>query len=660
MNRTRFSRMLSSAGTWLLLVGSVGLLLSLNSLDSWMGWAFALLFLVALLVDPIAFFVAPAPSFRSDAAYYRPRLLASWAAIAIADLLFIVRSFLSLPLDKTGAVEDTPIGRLRSVLLALFLIGLFGGFLYRLWLGLEAASEDTIRDPAIRSRFGSLAALQVIGLVTLLAGLNVLSAYRNASLDLSPGLYSFSEPARAVIKAIDRPVRIIAFLPVQQVIRDTGRHTTPAELMTISEELRVMIDQLKLINPKLSVDIVNADLVDPGNAEYRGITNGTILIRSYSDEASTTTPFAERRVYVYGEKDLDRFEKSLVEALVHVSLPPSKIYFAGSNGELGPSAGRPAPDGLDEWITALRFYNFTIAQTESGPTITIPDDAKTLVLAGPTVPYSKESRDAILAYLRKGGSVLALANPTGKEDFAWLLEGAGSQYRLQSGFLSMFRDHPGLLLTGSFSDHKMAQSLKSVLRGSVLLSGLGFFEKQKPTEPAATQSNGANTSFKEDLLLHSDGRTFRDRNRNGRMEPGEEAGRFVLGLLFEGTVEGTKDGQAAPMPGESRLDASLNAQPGRLIVLSDANIFSNAMLAFPVDKENLRFGLDSMLWLVGGSEIPGIVVKERTDRAIQVNDDLKLRNIVLGVFGFPVASGLLLALSLYLYRRRRTFGEQNR
>jgi len=74
----------------------------------------------------------------------------------------------------------------------------------------------------------------------------------------------------------------------------------------------------------------------------------------------------------------------------------------------------------------------------------------------------------------------------------------------------------------------------------------------------------------------------------------------------------------------------------------------------------VRFGLDSMLWLVGGSEIPGIVVKERTDRAIQVNDDLKLRNIVLGVFGFPVASGLLLALSLYLYRRRRKFGEQNR
>lgn len=660
MNHTRFSRMLSSAGAWLLLVGSVGLLLSLNSLDGWMGWAFALLSLVALLVDPIAFFVAPAPSFRSAAAYYRPRLLAAWATFALASVLFIVRSFLSLPLDKTGAVEDTPIGRLRSVLLALFLIGLFGGFLYRLWLGLEAASEDTVRDPGIRSRFGSLAALQVIGLVALLAGLNVLSAYRNASLDLSPGLYSYSEPARAIIKAIDRPVRIIAFLPVQQVIRDTGRRTTPPELTTISEELRVMIDQLKLINPKLSVDIVNADLVDPGNEEYRGITNGTILIRSYSDEASTTTPFAERRVYVYGEKDLDRFEKSLIEALVHVSLPPSKIYFARSNGELGPSAGRPAPDGLDEWITALRFYNFTITQTDSGPTITIPDDAKALVLAGPTVPYSKESRDAILAYLRKGGSVLALANPTGKEDFSWLLEGVGSQYRLQSGFLSMFRDHPGLLHTGSFSDHKMVQSLKSVLRGAVLLSGQGFFEKRKPTEPAATQPEGTKTAYKEDLLLHSDGRAFRDRNRNGRIEPGEEAGRFVLGLLFEDTTERPSEGSTAPMPDESQRDASLTAQSGKLIVLSDANMLSNAMLAFPVDKENVRFGLDSMLWLVGGSEIPGIVVKERTDRAIQVNDDLKLRNIVLGVFGFPVASGLLLALSLYLYRRRRKFGEQNR
>jgi hypothetical protein len=94
-------------------------------------------------------------------------------------------------------------------------------------------------------------------------------------------------------------------------------------------------------------------------------------------------------------------------------------------------------------------------------------------------------------------------------------------------------------------------------------------------------------------------------------------------------------------------------------MLADANLFSNAMLAFPVDKENLRFGIDIMLWLIGQNEIPGIVVKERTDRAIQVNDDLKLRNIVLGVFGFPVASGLLLALSLYLYRRRRRFEGEN-
>lgn len=645
MNSKRFSRILNQAGAWLLLTGSIGILLALHTLEGWMQWIFAILSAMALITDPVAFFFLPSPSFQSDVSYYRPRLVAVWSSFAFSIALFVLRSFLSLPVDKTGAVEDTPIGRIRSVLLAIFLITLFGAFLYRLWLGFEAASEDTLRDPGIRSRFGSLAALQVIGLVAILSGLNVLAAYRNASLDLSPGLYSYSEAARSVIKAIDRPVRIIAFLPVQQVIRDTGRRTTPPDLFMISEDLRVMIEQLKLLNPRLSVEILNADLIDPGNMEYRGITNGTILIRSYSEDAAATTPFAERRVYVYGEKDLDRFEKNIVEALVHVSLPPSKIYLARSNGELGPSAGRPVPDGLDDWISGLRFYNFTVSQTEKGPTIVIPDDAKALILAGPTIPYSKESRQSILSYLKKGGAVLAMANPTGQEDFSWLLEAVGSQYRLQSGFLSMFRDHPGLLLTGSFSDHRSVENLKSVLRGAILLSGQGFFDKIKPEEASSK------APYTENVLLYSDGRTFRDRNRNGQIEPGEESGRFALALLYEGKGEDQQAGLTA--------SAEKLVKPEKLIMLADANLFSNAMLAFPVDKENLRFGIDIMLWLIGQNEIPGIVVKERTDRAIQVNDDLKLRNIVLGVFGFPVASGLLLALSLYLYRRRRRFEGEN-
>ncbi len=630
MNQKALSRTVSSAAPWLLLAGSAGLLLSLQSLDHPPGWLFAFLSLLALCVDPVAFFVAPTPSFRSAASYYRPRLLATWAVFALSLLLFIVRSFLSLPLDKTGAIEDTPVGRLRSVLLALFLIGLFGGFLYRLWLGLEAASEDTVRDPGIRSRFGSLAALQVIGLVAFLAGLNVLSAYRNASIDLTPGLYSYSEPARAVIQSIDRPVRIIAFLPVQQVIRDTGRRTTPSELLNISEELRVMIDQLKLMNSKLQVEILNADLIEPGNEEYRGITNGTILVRSYSEDAYDT-PYAERRVYVYGERDLARFEKSLVEALVHVSLPPSRVYFARSNGELGLSTGRPRPDGLDDWINALRFYNVRIEQTASGPIMDIPEDAKVLVLAGPTIPYSEESKQAVIHYLQNGGSVLAFADPTGQEDFSWLLNEVGSQYRLQPAFLSMFQDRPGLLYTGAFGDHPMVHNLKSVLRGALLLSGRGFFQKQSGAK--------SDRAYQESVLLYSDGRTFRDRNRNGRIEPGEESARYVLGLLYEPT------------------SADEAVKQGRLILLSDAQMLSNAMLAFPVDKENIRFGLDAMLWLIGGTDIPGIVVKERTDRAIQVNDDLKMRNIVLGVFGFPIASGLLLALSLYMYRRRKRFAD---
>jgi len=636
MNQVRLSRILNLASSWLLLAGTSVILILVNSSFSWISAIVLITAVIVTAIDPIAYYFWPAPSFQKEAEYYRPRLLWVWIVFATVIILSVVRSFISLPIDKVGAIEDSLIGKVRSVLFVLIVALLLGGFLYRLILSLEASSEDTIRDQSVRGRFGSMFALHLIAVLIALTSANVAAAWFNASYDLSPGFYSYSDAAKSVIQSIKRPVKVIAFLPVQQVISDTGRRTTANELFKISEDLRLMLEQLEIINSNIKVEILNADLIEPTNQEFRSITNGTILIRSYATEATATTPYAERRVYVYGEKELAEFEKNFIEGLVHVSLPASAIYFTRENGELRSSNRNQSGNGVDEWLNSLRYFNFTISQIDKAIDIEIPADAKAVVMMGPTTPYSKNSRQAVINYLHSGGSVYGFA--TDQEDFSWLLEEVGSQYRRQPGYLSMFARNPGLLITNGFSDHKVVSNLKNVIHGSLVVVGNGFFEKKQSSPPGMI-------AYKENLLVHSDVSAFHDRNRNGRREPGEDAGRFVLALLYEARNDNPPNANETTKQG------------GKLVLFADPGIFTNSVLSFPVDKDNQRFSVDSMLWLVGGDDIAGVVVKPRLDRAIQVNDDLKMRNIVLGVFGFPLVTALMIGISLYLYRRRRRFQE---
>lgn len=649
MKMERGSRLVLSTGSWLLLGGVVGLLLALPNLVSWKGWLAGGLSLLVLLADPAVMLLAAPTCVRENSSYYRQRLFIAWGLFLGAIVLYLVRDALSLPLDKAVAAEDTGITRLRMLLLAFFLMMLFAGFLFRLWLGLEASSEDAIRDLSVRRRFGTLTALQLIGFVVILAVFNVAAAYRNSSADLTPGLYSYSEPARAILKGIPREVHIIAFLPVQQMVQDTGRRTTPNELFRISEELRVLLEQLSVVNSKFQVRFLNADLLDPGQTDFKGVNNGTILVRTYSEEAAAATPFTERRVSVSGEKDLDRFEKNLLEAIVQVTLPPAKLVFARSNGERAIGGVARTSGGLEEWTTRLRFFNFVPTSAESGTGLAIPDDTKVVVLAAPAIAYSPEARRAVLEFLKKGGGVLALADPTGGEDFAWLLEEMGSTYRLEKGFLSQFADRPGLLFTDALAENEATASMRLGARPAVLFAGNAYFEKSAKAKPAARppaptgekkppaaadQKPGApevapgDVGWKESEIVFTDGRTFRDRNRNGKRENGEEGGRFALGMSFSG--------------------------PGRLAIFSDVSWLSNGGLLMPVDHANARLGTDIVMWLAHEGDVPGVLIKERKDRSIQVSDALKIRNIALGVVGFPLLTGVALALAGYLYRRRRS------
>lgn len=77
------------------------------------------------------------------------------------------------------------------------------------------------------------------------------------------------------------------------------------------------------------------------------------------------------------------------------------------------------------------------------------------------------------------------------------------------------------------------------------------------------------------------------------------------------------------------------------------------------EHKNMVLALDSMLWLIENPLAAAIQPEERKARNIQVTDELKFRNIVLGMIVFPLLTGGLIALGAFIYRRRRKFvGEE--
>ena len=140
------------------------------------------------------------------------------------------------------------------------------------------------------------------------------------------------------------------------------------------------------------------------------------------------------------------------------------------------------------------------------------------------------------------------------------------------------------------------------------------------------ENQTAHQKLIETILLESDGRSFNDLNRNGRLDAGEVSQRYILAIAQQAK--------------------------GRAIITADSQWLTDGMFMFPIANSNVSFGLESILWLVGKTEIPGVVIKERSNRAIQVSDELKSRNIILGVFGFPICM-LLILVYLFRWRRRR-------
>lgn len=668
-------------GVWFYFTGSTAAYLALSFLDSWIGITVLVFFTLAALSDPAVIAVG---SFRKKEWKENAPLWIAFSLGILAAATFIVRWKIDAPPESTVSWQ----GRVRLALLALFLFSYLASFIYRLAVGLGYSSVESVTESLIKQkdRYLKNTVYSFFAVVPVLILLNYVSVLRNPSLDLSPGFYSYGDNSRTIIKSIDRDVQVFAFLPVQQAIRDRGERTTLPELFRIAEDVRVMLEQLPVINPRIHLQFMNADLESDRTGDFGTISNGAIVFRVLKSGDITSAddkPYVERRVYVYSENEMNRMEKETVRALLQVASPKKTLYFTAGNGERYDFNDRSLQaGGIDTLKNELRFYNFELKKLDHdsnwpGP---VPADAAALCIIGPSVPFGPDAQKAILDYAAKNGKLFITVDPNSPEDFSWLLKNFGGAFQFQKAFLSNTPSLPGIPVTDNTVSHRITENLNLYGRSLVVFPESGYFEEKAPSAPMVSQSppqplTPANPASGQPIpapgqpvpgqpvpgqpvpgptpnpvanplapvalstlmptaFLFTTFNTALDTNRNGRKDEGEKAGRFALGIAYENAQR--KDGAKA-------------------VIFSGTGWLTELGLRFPVDKRNIILAADSMFWLTESPLSAGLVPDERQSRSIQITDELKLKNMLLGIVIFPLGTALLLGLGIFIYRKKRRF-----
>ena len=359
--------------------------------------------------------------------------------------------------------------------------------------------------------------IMVFGIVAMI---NFLSNRYAERLDLTEGqLHSLSDLTIETLQNLDRDVEALAFM-------DGGENA----------DLELLLAEFSNRGSRFSFEMIDPDR-DPVRTEENDIRRyNTLLIKSGDKEQQIT--------------ELE--EREIINALLKVTRErQDKVYLSVGHGERDPSNG---PAGLGMLKERLQEVDYAIddslflARAER-----VPRDCAVLVIAGPRTPFLPTEVAALRAYLREGGSVLALLDPLYESGLEGLLSewgvSLGDDFVIDtSGIGSLFGLDFTTPVSVSYGDHPITRKHRGVMTFYQLGRSVGF------------NSDAARPGFQGEALALT-----------------SEAGWAEKDLrVLQGDGDSTvKLDEGVDTPGPISLAVAVEGEGGRLVVFGDSDFATN-------------------------------------------------------------------------------------
>ncbi|MGQ2865037.1 hypothetical protein ACT532_01390 [Leptospira interrogans] len=585
------------------------------------------------------------------------------------------------------ALKSNSIGsgneRLREILLVLLIFSLIGFLILTLLkeLGKDSAGAQSVlktsKQALIRYFILNLAIVFVVLVIV-----NYISVMRNHNFDLSSkGQYSFSPAAIKILKNVNKEVDVVAFYPRPLENSPSSEKANSFSLRRIRPDLEIYLDQLKSLSPQFKVRFINADVELDELAEFGQVSNGVILLRTKKPLAEVTgKQYAEQRLSIREKNDLEDLERKIVQAVVNITTEEKNIYFTQSNGErFSPIFQNLPNEKVGILSNSLSFLNFKVKGlgiAEGWPT-RIPEDADVLMIAGPTVAFSKEAQSSLIDFVeKKKGKIFITIDPKGTENFGWLLEKSG--YEFVKGPISQVQGQAGMVLAKSFKKHPIEEALTRKDTGT-MFPFAGYFVPQ-------TNQGPGGKNLEAYPLMESGGDAILDKNNNGKLDAGEERRNVILGMVLKTVLKVQKESAAEnPKTDESKqgLQKDLNStglnsdqevvsqnseiqkdiskntnvdskEEGRVVIFSGTSWITDQFISYGV---NYELATSSITWMYQDLSLSSIQPKKEEVNTVSLTDVQKRVVWILGMFIFP---GLIAFVSAaMLIQKRRKEGQES-
>ncbi len=542
-----------------------------------------------------------------------PRLLAQRQPIPAPILAGMISGAVGLALIVVGVMWWVVSKKLIPWPLVLLIIGAAGVAAYVITNRAQlrnAWRQRTARQMANSASF----AFFVLGILVLV---NIIGARHHWRHDFTESKqYSLSEQTLKILRGLEKPVQLIAFVSPDYYN---------------SDEIRSRLREYDIASAKTKVTIYDPKTNIDKAKEFDIRFDGTIIVKC-----------GDKKEEVTGGS-----EEQLTSAILAVTKgEKTKVYFLSGHGEK--RIDSYAEDGMADLKTNLENQQYEVKDLvllkEKEPKV--PADCAVLCIIGPMQKLSDKEISAIKKYLEQGGKALIALEPPPAPDLHEILDDYG--VKALNGFVvdpgSSFYGNAGIPLVVQPEEHEITRGLQGLFFPGARAFEIEEEEAPEPSYPGAPPPPPRKKA--DELLLTSDLAWLETTIKPGstpKKDPGEQSGRLCLAAA----VDLSKKKKPTP-PGMPPQEEEEEEGPGtRIVVVGDADFLTRSITS--ISPMNLVFGLKSIAWLAKEEKLVSIPPKETTERRLVLSSSqLKLTIII--IFAIPLLI-LFAGVGVWVLRR---------
>lgn len=385
--------------------------------------------------------------------------------------------------------------------------------------------------------------------------------------------HSLSDASVAVVKNLDKPVHIAAF-----VSERSGRRHIIKDLVERYQKVKADID-LEFVDTDKNPDRVRKENI---------LVDGELIVR-YGDAKESLTKITE---------------DGLTNALTRIGHRGERwLVFLSGHGERSPD--RQANFDLSIWAGELRKRGFQTKALSLGENPQIPTNTTALVIAGPRTRLLNGEVKTIRDYVKNGGNLVWFNDPGKLLGLAPLAEELGLEFykgMIIDPTTSSITGRASALLLANYNNHPI---VKNFDQQTLFFSATGV----------NYQKSGS-----------WDAQVFLDTRENTWVETGTLRGR----LQFD-------KGQDIAGPISLGLSLSRDHKEKgsqRIVIMGDGDFLSNAYLG---NGGNLDLGLSVINWVSGDDDYVSIPVRTAMDQGLELSTVAMASLVVVFLMLFPIA-----------------------